>query len=156
MTISKKLRNYLDREGIRYDAVAHPRTATASESAQAAHIPGDHMAKAVVIHHEAGYALAVVPSCNRVDLTALQDLLDRRLGLASEAETCALFEDCDVGAAPPIGAAYGVQTVIDNSLMGQDDIWFEAGDHKTLVHLSGADFDRLMRGATHETISYHA
>lgn len=155
MTISKKLKRYLDKEGIRYEDVPHPRTATASETAEAAHVPGDCVAKTVVIHHEAGYTLAVVPSSNRVDLSALQDVLDRRLGLASEAEVSQLFDDCDMGAAPPVGAAYGVMTVIDKALAGQDDIWFEAGDHRTLVHVSGAEFDRLMGDAKREVISYH-
>src|SRR5690242_15061208 len=57
MTIANKLRQYLDREGIRYDVTSHPRTATTSESAEAAHIPGGWMAKSVVVHHELGYAL---------------------------------------------------------------------------------------------------
>lgn len=156
MTISTKLKRYLDEKGIRYDAVPHPRTATASETAEAAHLPGDCVAKTVVIHHEGGYALAVVPASNRVDLTALQNLLDRRLGLASEAEIRQLFDDCDTGAAPPIGAAYGVMTVVDKSLDDRDDVWFEGGDHKTLVHVTGAEFGQLMRDATHEAISYHA
>lgn len=156
MTVSRKLKQYLDQEGIRYDAVPHPRTATASETAEAAHVPGECVAKTVVIHHEGGYALAVVPSSDRVDLTALQSLLDRRLGLASEKEISQLFDDCDIGAAPPVGAAYGVMTVVDKSLDERDDIWFEAGDHKTLVHVTGAEFGQLMRDATHETISYHA
>lgn len=155
MTISKKLKRYLDEEGIRYDAVPHPRTATASETAEAAHVPGECVAKTVVIHHEGGYALAVVPSSDRVDLTALQSLLDRRLGLASEKEISQLFHDCDIGAAPPVGAAYGVMTVVDKSLDDRDDIWFEAGDHKTLVHVTGAEFGQLMRDAAHEAISYH-
>lgn len=153
MTIAKRLKKYLDDAGVRYDTVDHPRTATASESAQAAHLPGDCVAKTVVIHHEAGYALAVVPASRRVELTRLQDLIDRRLGLASEKEIEKLFDDCDMGAAPPVGAAYGVPAFVDESFAGRDDIWFEGGDHRTLVHVSGADFDRLMSEATRESFS---
>ena len=72
--------------GVAYETVDHPRTATASETAQAAHIPGSRLAKTVVIHLESGPVLAVVPSSHRVDLGELQSLLDRRLGLASETE----------------------------------------------------------------------
>lgn len=155
MTMSSRLKTYLDDAGVRYDTVAHPRTATTSAAAEAAHVPGDSVAKTVVIHHEEGYVLAVVPSSHRVDLSTLQYHIDRRLGLASEEEIDALFSDCDRGAAPPIGEAYGVRTMLDPSLTGRNDIWFEGGDHKTLVHISGADFDRLMEGARKERISYH-
>lgn len=147
MTIAKRLREYLAAEAVGFETVAHPRTATASESAQAAHVPGDQLAKTVVIHHDKGYVLAVVPSSHRVDLPALQDILHRDIGLASENEVAELFEDCDRGAAPPIGAAYGIPVVLDRSLLGQTHVWFEGGDHRTLVKLAGPDFDRLMRSA---------
>lgn len=156
MTIAKRLKKYLDNAGVRYDTVDHPRTATANETAEAAHVPGDNVAKSVVLHHEEGYVVAVVPASHRIDFMALQETLDRRISLASEREICALFDDCDVGAAPPIGAAYGVTTLFDKSLAGKPEIWFEGGDHRTLVHVSGKDFDGLMKDAKRKTISYHA
>jgi Ala-tRNA(Pro) deacylase len=156
MTIAKRLKAYLDAEGVKYETVDHPRTATARETAEAAHVPGSRLAKTVVIHVEAGPLLAVVPSSHRVDLGALQSLLDRRLGLASETEIGALFDDCDIGAAPPVGPAYNVPTVVDESLSGLDRVWFEGGDHRTLVSIAGADFDRLMRTAQHGEFSHAA
>ena len=155
MTIAKRLKQHLDAEGVPYTTVAHPRTTTASETAEAAHVPGDSVAKTVVIHHEEGYLLAVVPSSHRVDLTTLQELLDRRLGLASEREIDTLFDDCDSGAVPPVGTAYGLPMVLDNSLNGCSEIWFEGGDHRTLVQVTGPDFDRLMQGARHASFSHH-
>lgn len=155
MTIAKKLKAYLDNAGVRYETVAHSRTSTASENAQSVHVPGDCVAKTVVIHHEAGYVLAVVPSSHRVDLTELQGMLDRRLGLANENDIETLFDDCETGAATPIGAAYGVQTVIDTRLTERDEVWFEGGDHRTLVQVTGPEFDRLMKDAMRGEISYH-
>jgi Ala-tRNA(Pro) deacylase len=147
MSIAKRLKAHLDAEGVAYETVDHPRTTTSSRAAEAAHIPGSRLAKTVVIHLENGPVLAVVPSSHRVDLGELQSLLDRRLGLASETEIGELFDDCDLGAAPPVGSAYNVPTVLDRSLSGLDRVWFEGGDHRTLVSVAGADFDRLMRGA---------
>jgi Ala-tRNA(Pro) deacylase len=155
MTIATKLKQHLAVAGVPYTTIAHPRTATTMETAEAAHVPGDDVAKTVVIHHEEGYVLAVVPSSHRVDLTQLQELLDRRLGLASEREIEKLFDDCDSGAIPPIGSAYGLPTVLDASLKGRAAIWFEGGDHRTLVNVSGPDFDRLMRDARKESFSHH-
>ena len=156
MTIANRLRSYIDAEGIAYDTVPHHRTATSSQSAQAAHIPGSRMAKTVVVHHEMGYALAVVPSTHRVELGTLQDVMDRRLGLASEGEVGVLFDDCDIGAIPPIGAAYEVPVILDESLDDAADVYFEGGDHKTLVHVSGSDFRNLMRGAQVARFSHPA
>ncbi|WP_114286293.1 aminoacyl-tRNA deacylase [Candidatus Halocynthiibacter alkanivorans] len=149
MTIAARLEQHLNARGLPFDTVPHPYAATATECAEAAHVPGDHLAKSVLIHMEEGPMLAVLPSNHQVDLSALQAMMHRRLGLAAESEMRELFDDCDLGAAPAVGQAYDVRTVLDNSLTGLDKIWFEAGDHKTLVEMRGKDFDTLMQGAEH-------
>ncbi|RAZ89089.1 aminoacyl-tRNA deacylase [Mesorhizobium hawassense] len=156
MTIANRLRQFIDGKGIRYDTVAHHRTATSRQSAVAAHVPGSIMAKSVVVHHELGYALALVPSTHRIELGKLQDIMDRRLGLASEDEVVSLFDDCDIGAVPPIGAAYDVPVFLDESLRDATDIYFEGGDHKTLVHVSGKDFRNLTTDARQARFSQPA
>ncbi|HDL85873.1 MAG TPA: YbaK/EbsC family protein, partial [Candidatus Acetothermia bacterium] len=75
------------------------------------------------------------------------------VALATEEEISALFPDCDTGAIPPVGAAYGLKTVVDESLEGHEDVYFEGGDHRSLVHLSGAEFHQLMGKIPHERFS---
>lgn len=156
MSMAKRIERYLDDAEVRYETVAHPLTLTASETAQAAHVPGECVAKGVLIHHEEGYAVAVAPSSCRVDLSALQGVLHRRLGLASEHEVNRLFVDCAPGAVPPMGEPYGLVTVVDRRLDGRHTVWFEAGDHETLIKMPGEDFDRLMRDCRHAPISMPA
>jgi Ala-tRNA(Pro) deacylase len=156
MTIAAKLKSYIDGERVSYDTVPHHRTATARQSAVAAHVPGAKMAKSVLVHHELGYALAVVPSTHRIELGLLQDAIDKRLGLASEDEAMTVFDDCDVGAIPPIGAAYDVPVILDDSIGEEADVYFEGGDHKTLVHVSGKDFRNLTKDARRAHISHPA
>jgi Ala-tRNA(Pro) deacylase len=156
MTISSRLKTYLDKHGVPYDVLAHPRTSTSSQTAHAAHIPGIRMAKCVVVHHEMGYVLAVVPSTHRVELGTLQGVLDRRLGLATEAEIERLFDDCDIGAIPPVGAAYGLPVILDDSIADAPDVYFEGGDHTTLVHISGDAFRRLTKDAQRSRFSHLA
>jgi Ala-tRNA(Pro) deacylase len=154
MSISGRLRDYIERKGTPYETVPHHRTATSRQSALAAHVPGSRMAKSVVLHHGSGYSLAVLPSTHRVELGALQEILDRPLGLASEDEVATLFDDCDIGAVPPIGEAYDVPVVVDESLADDADVYFEGGDHRTLVHVSGDEFSRLMYGMPQARISW--
>ncbi|MHA1545381.1 MAG: YbaK/EbsC family protein [Alphaproteobacteria bacterium] len=68
-------------------------------------------------------------------------------------EISALFRDCDTGAIPPVGAACGLKVVVDENLEGHEDIYFEGGDHRALVHLSGAEFHQLMGKTRHERFS---
>ena len=89
-------------------------------------------------------------------LRDLEEQLERHLELASEAELSQLFRDCEVGALPPVGAAFGIPTVVDDSLMNAPDVWFEAGDHEDLVHMRGIEFLSLFTGARHGRFSRHA
>ena len=64
-------------------------------------------------------------------------------------------DDCDTGAVPPIGSAYDLPMVLDRSLRAQPAVWFEGGDHRTLVQVTGSDFGRLMTDAREAVFSHH-
>lgn len=148
MAMAQKLQDYLKANTVAYDRIEHPRAVSASRAAQAARVPGARVAKTVVLHDSEGYLVAVVPSTHRVELDTLQDQLGRRLDLASETEIATLFDDCDIGAAPAIGAAYGVNVLCDESLATEPEIYFEAGDHIELVRVDQPAFETLMQGAS--------
>ena len=69
------------------------------------------------------------------------------LQLADEAEFIALFSDCDRGALPPLGGIYGLPMMVDEAADAQPEVYFEAGDHEHLVHMTQAEFYRLSSGA---------
>jgi Ala-tRNA(Pro) deacylase len=45
MSIAASVQDCLAREGVHYDMIAHERTRDSNHTAQAAHIPGDRLAK---------------------------------------------------------------------------------------------------------------
>jgi len=155
MAVAEKLTTFLKENAVAYDVIEHPRTATSSETAQEAHISGERLAKAVVLHHELGYFLAVVPSTHRLDLGAVSKLMNKRLGLAAESEITSLFPDCDSGAIPPVGAAYGLDVAIEESLFDLPDVYFEGGDHCRLAHVTGQAMSTLFKDAQRAHISHH-
>jgi Ala-tRNA(Pro) deacylase len=148
MSIARTLQDYLAQEQIAYEVVTHLHTLTSMETAAAAHVPGDRLAKAVVLEDDQGYVMAVIPSTYHVELGVLGRQLHRQnLRLAVEPQLRGLFEDCELGAVPPVGAVYGLPTVVEEDLAAQPEVFFEAGDHQQLFHLSQAEFVRLMTAA---------
>jgi Ala-tRNA(Pro) deacylase len=120
------------------------------DSAQQAHVPGNRLAKAVVLKGDGNYSMVIVPSVEHVDLAVLREQLGTGLELATESELGELFPDCDVGAVPPIGPAWGMDTYLDECFLGNDEeIYFEAGDHEDLVRVSGEQFQKLLGDARH-------
>ena len=155
MAIAEKLRIYLKELEAKYSLRRHPHTGSSMETAEAAHVPGDCLAKGVVLKDTKGFLLVVVPSDYHVELERLNQQFKREMALAEESELKALFADCEAGAVPPIGFAYGVDTVWDTSLGDKESVWFEAGDHESLVHLSGRQFHQLMAPAERGQFSHH-
>ena len=152
MSIAPQLRQYLDEAKADYDIVDHQPTQSALDSARTANIPAERVAKAVLLDtDEEDHLLAVVPADRKVELSELRSELGGKPRLSNEAEIGKLFRDCEVGALPPVG--YGITTIIDDSLDRQPDVYFEAGDHKSLVHMNRDQFSRLTRDARHGQFS---
>jgi Ala-tRNA(Pro) deacylase len=153
MAIARTLKSYLDDHHVPYDTVPHRHTETAMDSARSAHIPLHQMAKAVVLEDENGYVVSVLPSNNRLNLGWVNEELERHLGLAPEPELCELFSDCATGAVPALSEAYGLEAIWDDHLKHVRDVYLEAGDHESLIHLHGEDFRKLMSRLPHSIIS---
>ena len=149
MAMAISLEQYLIKNRIRYDVMTHPFTDSSMATAHAAGIPAARLAKSVVLRDEQGYLVAIVAATRRLQLGYVRRKLARPVRLATELETQPLFKDCARGAIPPLGPAYGLEVIIDDSLNEQPEIFFEGGDHQELIHVTGADFHRLLPNALH-------
>jgi len=109
MTIASTVSDCLAEHDVAYDILTHAHTASSGESAEASHVPGARLAKSVVLEDEQGYVMVVLPSSRRVDMGELHRQLKRNLGLATETELGHLFKDCEIGALPALGPAYGMK-----------------------------------------------
>ncbi len=52
MTLAVTLQRYLADQDIQYDVVTHRPTVSSSQTAEASHVPGDFLAKAVIVKDE--------------------------------------------------------------------------------------------------------
>jgi Ala-tRNA(Pro) deacylase len=154
MAVADKVQQCLDSKGCMYEIVHHPYTNTSYGTAVSAHIPRDRLAKTVLLEDEFGFAAAVVPSSHHLQLHEMWRTTGRYLQLASERDMLDLFNDCDVGALPPVAMAYGMPTYLDESLLMQPDVYFEAGDHQALIHMTTDEFLDLMKDAKMVRCSY--
>lgn len=155
MTITSTLQSYLRENGVEPHTVTHEKTPSASRTAQASHVPGDRVAKGVLLKDGNGYLLAVIPASHHIEMDSLSSLTGRSLELADEDEVADAFPDCAIGAVPPMGAPYGLETVVDDSLTGQPETFLEGGDHATLLQVTAEEFARLTRDAAHGAFSRH-
>ena len=149
MGIAITVAQYLAERGVEYDVVEHPHAVTASESAKTSHISLNRLAKAVVLKGDEGFMLAVLPASSHIQFGQLRKQLGAEVDMANEEQIETLFLDCEPGAVPALGAAYGLKVIVDDSLANEPEIYLEGGDHASLVHISGSTFQKLLADPRH-------
>ncbi len=114
----KPLKTFLTGHEITYLTISHSPAYTAQEVAASAHIPGNELAKTVVV---------------KID------------GKPLESEFEDLFPGCEPGAMPPFGNLYGMDVYVADSLAEDEEIAFNAGSYTELMKLDYLDFERLVK-----------
>ena len=144
MAILQRLQDTLERRHLSYMHHIHPTAYTAREIATLEHLPQHRFVKAVVFAGDEGFAMAALPADFVVDLQELRSALGlRRARLATEKELAELFQDCELGAMPPIGSLYKMETYVESSLLNEDSIAFNAGTHRDVCYMRVEDFQFL-------------
>ena len=145
MSISTRLKGFLDENQIPYSVMTHPRAFTAQGAAAIMQISGKELAKTVVLRAGEEMILAVLPAPNHVRLDKLAAEVGKSVWLASEQEFSSLFSDCELGAMPPFGSLYNVPVYVDESLAADEEIVFNAGTHRDAIRMRYDDFVRLAK-----------
>lgn len=142
----EKLKEFLDKNNIKYVSIKHSLAYTAQQIAASAHIHGKELAKTVIVKIDGKMAMAVLPANYRIDLELLKKVSGgKTIELASEEEFQENFPGCAPGAMPPFGNLYEMQVYADKSLSEEEEIAFNAGSHTELIRLSYKDYERLVK-----------
>lgn len=146
MTISAKVKQYLDENGVDYQIAEHPLAYTAAEVAESQHIPGKQMIKAVIVKSGKAHVMCVLPAIHMIDFEKLQSVLKKDdIELAEENELTRLFPDYEVGAEPPFGHLYGLDVYADRVLENEEEVVFNAGTHTDVVKMKFSDYKNLAK-----------
>ena len=142
----KTLKQFLDKEKVKYVSIIHSTAYTAQEVAASAHIPGKELAKTVIVQLDGQTAMAVLPANRKVVLQDLREATGAdQVKLVPEEQFKQKFPDCEIGAMPPFGNLYGMEVFVAASLADNEQIAFNAGSHTEVIKLAYKDFERLVR-----------
>jgi Ala-tRNA(Pro) deacylase len=145
MEIPRRLIECLNENKVRYEVLRHPEAVTAQRIAQAEHVKGRHHAKVVIVKSGDQHLMMVLPADHHIDLEKVGKAVGKAVSLDKEQEFKSLFPDCAIGAMPPFGNLYGLQTYVDQHLAEQDYIVFEAGTHTDAIKMSYRDYEKIVK-----------
>ncbi len=144
--IPQRVIDYLERAGVSYQRLPHPRAVSAQRLAASLHTSGFIVAKAVLVLVDGAPAIAVLPAAELLDEQALAQAMGaQRARRMDESEFEPLFGDCEPGAEPPFGGLYGLPVIADDCLAEEDEIVVRAGSHEEALRLRWSEFARLER-----------
>jgi Ala-tRNA(Pro) deacylase len=140
--IPERIERYLEDRHVPFVHTTHVRAVAAQRFAAAEHVPGDRIAKPVVVRVDGELAFAVVSASQKVDVEELARALGaRRVELVPEAEFGDRFSPCEVGAEPPLGL-FGLPIYVDASLARMPKLVMRGGTHEDAIEV---DTDEWMR-----------
>lgn len=129
---------YLEAKDIPFEVYRHSPTYGAQRLARELNVAGQEVAKTVLIRVNGGfkYIAAVLPATHLVDIDALSRAFGgAHVRLATEDEVAERCPDCERGVLPPFGSRYGLETVIDPTIVQNDSIVFEGNSHDRAIRL---------------------
>jgi HD-like signal output (HDOD) protein/prolyl-tRNA editing enzyme YbaK/EbsC (Cys-tRNA(Pro) deacylase) len=147
VSTSITVRRYLDKQDVRYATTEFDGALDEMLNNGNDKVNPSQIAKAVVLKDLRGMLMAVLPGPNHLNVEALNRQLHRNLRPAESEDYQTIFADCAPGILPPLGEAYGFETVVDDGLLDQDLIYFVSGNNNELVRISGYDFQLLHSNA---------
>ena len=151
MKCQQRLEEYLRSQQVPFQVQRHETSYTAQEVAASEHIPGNMVAKVVVVFADDRLALLALPASCVVDFSWAERVLGaKHLRLAGETEFATAFPDCEVGAMPPFGNLYDLPVYVDRSLAEDETIVFPVGTHTQTMSVRFADFQRVVQPAVGE------
>jgi Ala-tRNA(Pro) deacylase len=146
MPIDPRLQELLDRHDIEYVTIHHRQDFHAWRTANDTDTPPEEFAKAVVVHVDGAYAMALLPATHFLAPARFARSIGAgEICLASETEMKDLMPGYEIGAAPPIPSLCGLRVYASPLLARQRRITFNAGTHRDALRMAWADYERLAK-----------
>lgn len=137
------VQEFLAGRRVTYDAISHRDTYDAQRLAQVLHVPGQEVAKTVLLRADGGdtYFVCVLPATKTIDFEKVSAAIGgSRVELATEIEIMQHCPDCELGALPPFGSQYGMKTLVEASLGRDEEIVFEGNNHHEAFRMRYEDY----------------
>ncbi|MEC7840184.1 MAG: YbaK/EbsC family protein [Chlamydiota bacterium] len=146
MAASEKVINFLKNNNVDFELMEHSAAYTAQEIAGKQHIPGRLVIKSVIIKLDGKLVMCVLPAIHLVDFEVMRNLSGATdVRLATEEEIAETFPDYEVGAEPPFGHLYGLETYADKFLEQDEYVAFNAGTHTDMIKIKREEFMKLSK-----------
>lgn len=146
----EKLKALFERENVAYEYIEHEPTITCEDAARVRGTNPDQGAKALVCLADKEPVLIVLPCSRKLDFKGFKKVFgvkDLRMATHEQVKRLTTLE---IGSIPPVGNVMGLPTYVEEQLLSEEKLCFNAGDHSKSMTISADDYLRVVepkRGA---------
>ena len=143
--VLEDIRMMLDKEKVEFKIFEHDPVFTSEDAAKARGTKIEQSAKALVLKADDHFVMAVVAGDKELDLVKLKSIIKaEKLGMASSDEVKKVTA-CGIGSVPPFGNLFSLDTFVDESVLKNEFIAFNAGSHTTSLMITSKALVDLVR-----------
>ena len=143
MSVFSKIKELL--EGKEYQIMEHEAVYTSEQAAQVRGTDLQQGAKALVLKTKDGFVMAVISGSKRMDMKKLKKIVGSKKLELAKPEQVKELTDCDIGSVPPFGNLFNLDVYVENSLLENDIIAFNAGSHTKSIKMKAADYEDIVK-----------
>ncbi|MBI2657915.1 aspartate--tRNA ligase [Candidatus Woesearchaeota archaeon] len=145
-----KIRDVLNKEKIEFEVLEHKPVFTSKEAAEVRGTELKQGTKALIVKTEEGFIQAVVSGAKEIDLAKLQKItMFKKVELANAKEV-KQATGCNIGSVPPFGNLFNLKTFFDNSVVENDVVAFNAGQHTKSIKMKAKDLVKVVNPVVEE------
>ena len=145
--INKKIKFFLEEHQIIYQEITHKPAASAEEYHQILGTRYEQQAKALLIRYKKpgvkGFVVVTIPAQKRANLEQIKNVLQAKSVRLAEPKQLQEVTGCNFGELPPLGKIFGLQLLMDQELLLEPKIYFNAGKLDLSIVLSPKDLQKL-------------
>jgi Ala-tRNA(Pro) deacylase len=145
-----KIRLLLDSKGLPYELKLHAEAINSVDSAKARGEDLSTGVKAMVLKSEKGFVMCALRADKKIDSKKLRSVLGiKDLRFATPEEVYALT-GCLVGGVPPFGPLFGMDLLVDKSILSSDVVAFNAGERSKSIKMQTQEYLKALKSRVEE------
>ena len=145
MPVPKRLIKFLDSSKIKYEIIKHRTVYTAFDKAATLRVMPKIIGKTLVVKLDKNPALILIPASKNLDKQKLKKIAKiKSIDFIKEAWMKKNLKGIKIGAVPPFGNLWKLQTFVDRGLTQNPKIIVNSGEYTFSIKIKAGDMKKLI------------
>ena len=145
MSIPSKIINFLDKNKAKYEIIKHRTVYTAFDKAATLRVTPKIIGKTLVVKLDKNPALILIPASKNLDKQKLKKIAKiKSIDFIKEAWMKKNLKGIKIGAVPPFGNLWKLQTFVDRGLTQNPKIIINGGEYTFSIKIKAGDMKKLI------------